>query len=104
MRTRTLIATAAAVLVCGTMPSYSADVRHGMELSKRWCSSCHLVAPDQQRAHADAPPFATIAKVPDFDAKILAYFVLAPHPKMPDMSLSRSEADDIAAYIATLKR
>lgn len=104
MRARMPIATTAALLVCGTIPSYSADVGHGLDLAKRWCSSCHLVAPDQQRANADAPPFATIAKIPNFNAKILAYSVLAPHPKMPDMSLSRYEADDITAYIATLKR
>ena len=29
----------------------------------------------------------------------LALFLLAPHPRMPDMSLSRSEAADLAAYI-----
>jgi hypothetical protein len=38
-----------------------------------------------------------------FDAKQLAYFLLNPHPKMPDLPLSRAAADDIAAYIATLK-
>jgi hypothetical protein len=26
-----------------------------------------------------------------------------PHPKMPNMSLSRTEAADLAAYIASLK-
>jgi hypothetical protein len=32
-----------------------------------------------------------------------AFFLLEPHPKMPNMQLSRSEAADLAAYIATLK-
>jgi hypothetical protein len=49
------------------------------------------------------PPFATIARSPNFDARHLAYFLLNPHPKMPDLPLSRAAADDIAAYIATLK-
>ena len=31
-----------------------------------------------------------------------AFFLLEPHPKMPNMQLSRSEAADLAAYIATL--
>jgi hypothetical protein len=44
-----------------------------------------------------------IAKKPDFDAAKLALFLLDPHPKMPDMGLSRKEATDLAAYIATLK-
>jgi hypothetical protein len=30
--------------------------------------------------------------------------LLDPHPKMPDMGLSRREAEDLAAYIASLKR
>jgi hypothetical protein len=34
----------------------------------------------------------------------LAFFLLDPHPKMPDMALSRREADDLAAYIEGLKR
>jgi hypothetical protein len=50
-----------------------------------------------------APPFATIAKIPGFNAAQVALFLLAPHPKMPDMELSRTEAGDLAAYIATLK-
>ena len=45
------------------------------------------------------PPFATIAKIPGFDADAIARFLMNPHPKMPDMQLSRDEADDLAAYI-----
>jgi hypothetical protein len=44
-----------------------------------------------------------IAAKPDFDAAKLAFFLLDPHPKMPNMQLSRTEAADLAAYIATLK-
>ena len=33
----------------------------------------------------------------------LALFLMDPHPKMPNMQLSRTEAADLAAYIATLK-
>ena len=33
----------------------------------------------------------------------LTFFLLDPHPKMPDMALSRAEAADLAAYIATLR-
>jgi hypothetical protein len=40
--------------------------------------------------------------MPNFDAAKIALFLLDPHPKMPNMS--RKEAADLAAYIATLKR
>ena len=42
-------------------------------------------------------------KTPGFDAGKVALFLLDPHPKMPDMGLSRTAAADLAAYIATLK-
>jgi hypothetical protein len=54
-------------------------------------------------AAGEAPPFSTIARTPDLDAGKLALLLLLPHPKMPDMGLSRSNAADIAAYIASLK-
>lgn len=92
------------MFIVSILPTYAANPQHGLALAKRWCASCHLVSPDQRRASADVPPFATIAKSPSFDAKQLAYFLLEPHPKMPDLPLSRAAADDIAAYIATLKQ
>jgi len=85
-------------------PGYKPDAAHGGDLAKRWCAACHLVAADQTRAVADVPPFATIAQVPDFDADRLARFLLDPHPKMPELPLSREAAADITAYIASLKK
>ena len=75
---------------------------NGMQIARRWCASCHVVASNQRTA-SEAPPFAAIAKSPDFDASKVAFFLLNPHPKMPDMSLTRNEAADLAAYIASLK-
>jgi mono/diheme cytochrome c family protein len=81
-----------------------ADPDNGEKLARRWCAGCHLVAPDQQRATTDAPPFATIARVPGFSREKLVFFLLEPHPKMPSMALSRSEATDLADYIARFSR
>jgi hypothetical protein len=41
--------------------------------------------------------------MPNFDEKKLMFFLLEPHPKMPNMALSRAEVADLADYIATLK-
>ena len=49
-----------------------------------------------------APPFATIARKPGFDGSKIAQFLMDPYPKMPDMQLSRDEAKDLGAYIASL--
>jgi mono/diheme cytochrome c family protein len=81
-----------------------ADPFDGEKLARRWCAACHLVSSDQQRTNTDAPPFAAIAGMPGFTREGLAFFLLDPHPKMPNMSLSRSEASDLAEYIATLAR
>jgi mono/diheme cytochrome c family protein len=84
-------------------PACSADAGSGERLARRWCATCHVVADNQRQPTGEAPPFATIAHIPDFDAGKLALFLLNPHPKMPDMGLSRSEAADLAAYIASLR-
>lgn len=78
----------------------AADATHGQTLAKRWCAACHVVASDQQRGSTQASPFSAVAKKPGFNEAKLAFFLLVPHPKMPDMNLSRVEAADLAAYIA----
>ncbi len=88
----------------GSIAAEAADANHGQTLARRWCATCHVVAANQQRPTGEAPPFATIARRPDFDATRLTNFLLDPHPKMPNMSLTRMEAADIVAYIATLAR
>lgn len=103
MPTTRSCALAAATIVLAILPAYAADPAHGLALAKRWCAACHVVSPDQREANADAPPFATIARS-NFDTKSLAYFLLDPHPKMPELPLSRYAADDIAAYIESLKK
>jgi mono/diheme cytochrome c family protein len=90
------------VLVC--VPARAADPANGKRLSERWCASCHVVSPDQRQASADAPAFSSIARQADFDTGRLTLFLLDPHPKMPNMSLTRTEAADIAGYIKTLAR
>jgi mono/diheme cytochrome c family protein len=90
-------------VILGITPALAADPDNGERLARRWCSPCHVVASDQRGPTGEAPPFATIAAKPDFDAARLAFFLLEPHPKMPNMQLSRTEAADLAAYIATLK-
>jgi mono/diheme cytochrome c family protein len=83
--------------------AFAADASNGRRLAARWCEACHVISATQHRASIDAvPPFATIAARPGFDAGKIALFLLDPHPKMPDMSLTRVEAADLAAYIATL--
>lgn len=81
----------------------AADLANGERLARRWCASCHVVASDQRRGSTDVPPFSEIARTPDLDADKLAMFLRDPHPKMPDMSLTRQESADLATWIAAQK-
>lgn len=94
----------ACVAALSGSPALAADPDHGADLAKRWCASCHLVSADQPQASADVPSFAAVARKPGFTPEKLAFFLLDPHPKMPSFPLSRVEATDLAAYIASLKR
>jgi len=87
-----------------TAAALAADPDHGAELATRWCASCHIVDGDQKQASADVPPFVAIARRQNFSAEKLAFFLLDPHPKMPNFPLTRKEAVDIAAYIASLRK
>jgi mono/diheme cytochrome c family protein len=82
----------------------AADADHGRDLARRWCAACHIVDAEQKQASADVPPFATVANRQDFSTEKITSFLLEPHPKMPNYPLSRNEAADIAAYIATLRK
>ncbi len=93
-----------AAVAFGGPPALAADASHGAELAKRWCASCHLVDSGQKQASTDAPPFDAIAHKSDFTAEKVAFFLLDPHPKMPNFPLSRNEAGDLAAYIGSLRK
>jgi hypothetical protein len=68
----------------------AADAAHGGDLAKRRCDSCHLIEGGQKQASADVPFFAAIAAKSDFSPEKVAYFLLDPHPKMPNFPLSRA--------------
>jgi mono/diheme cytochrome c family protein len=79
-----------------------ADAVNGERLAKQWCASCHIVSSDQTRGSDFAPPFASIAKQTGSTAGRTAQFLMRSHPRMPDVHLTRDEARDLGAYIATL--
>ena len=82
----------------------AADVNNGQRIATSRCAACHIVAaPNQGREVADAPPFEIIARKFDFNSDMLVFHLLEPHPKM-NFALTRSEANDVAAYMSTLAR
>jgi mono/diheme cytochrome c family protein len=101
--TRSIAALLSVTVLAAPTSAWAADAANGKRLAERWCASCHIVSPEQSRGTTQSPPFSEIAKRPHIDAPMVAFFLMHPHPKMPDMGLSRTEAADIAAYIVSLK-
>jgi mono/diheme cytochrome c family protein len=95
----TLVAALMISISSASQTEAAGDAEHGKDLAQRWCAACHVVSSEQRQASEAAPPFASIAQLPGFNAEKVAFFLLDPHPKMPNMSLTRREASDLAAYI-----
>ncbi len=81
----------------------AADPDEGARLARRWCTSCHIVAPGSDGSDA-APPFQMIADDPNVTEGGLRAWLADPHPPMPRFDLTRAETDAIIAYIKSLKR
>jgi mono/diheme cytochrome c family protein len=84
-------------------PALAADVEKGKRIAQSRCAPCHMVVSMQRQELSNSPPFDQIAKRNDLDPAVLAFLILSPHPRM-NMTLSREEADDLAAYIISLRR
>jgi mono/diheme cytochrome c family protein len=80
----------------------AADAAKGKRLAQSRCASCHIVVPMQRQELSNSPPFDQIANGNNLTPETLAYLILSPHPGM-NMNLSREEADDLAAYIVSLR-
>ena len=81
----------------------AADAGNGQRLAEAQCAACHTITPRLRDEVADAPPFVVIGRKYGSDPDALARAIAGPHPKM-NFSPQRTEADDIAAYIATLAK
>src|SRR2546423_9966097 len=89
--------------VFSAQSAITADVQNGRRIAQLRCGSCHILGLSQRREVADSPPFAVIARKFSSNQEALIFAILNPHPRM-NLSISRREADDIAAYINSLAR
>jgi len=87
----------------GASLAAAADANNGRRIAHARCSPCHIVVPNQGQELAKSPPFEDIARQNGFNAEMLAYLILAPHPRM-NLTFTREEAEDLAAYIASLRK
>jgi mono/diheme cytochrome c family protein len=80
------------------------DASKGQRLASAWCAECHAVGAKVFSAQEDAPSFLAIAQLPSTTALSLNAFLRSNHRSMPNLMIARTDADDIVAYILSLKR
>ncbi len=86
------------------LPAVAADPLTGRAIAEQWCANCHRVATAGPGPVSDAvPAFAAIGRRPEVTAAGLATFLRTPHATMPDPGLTLRQAEDIAAYILSLR-
>ena len=98
----------AAVLAMGWSGSVRAqgygDPIEGHRMATQWCANCHVVERSAPSATSTgAPSFMAIARITSLNRTALQVFLQTPHSRMPDLHLSRDEADDLIAYIESLR-
>jgi cytochrome c len=98
---RLFVALALAIGLAGQ--AAAGDIDAGKRLTEQWCTSCHVIGGRGDRGTDAAPALPTIAQTTHDPARLKAWLV-APHPPMPNLNLSRAEIDDISAYLMSLRQ
>lgn len=80
------------------------DPVSGHRIADTWCGNCHVVSRSPGSTTTDtAPTFESIARMPSTTTLSLRAFLQTPHRSMPDYQLSRTDLDDVIAYILSLR-
>jgi len=78
----------------------AADAVTGAKLARQWCANCHVIDRSGTPTVQQGPPsFRSIGLTGDQ----LRTFLTHPHGAMPDLALTRTEIEDVIAYIETLR-
>lgn len=77
------------------------NAQSGRVLAKAWCAECHRV--ESETFGVFAADFTEVANLPSTTALSLKVFLQSSHKEMPNFTLKAAEADDIIAYILSLK-
>jgi mono/diheme cytochrome c family protein len=101
-----------AVVLMFQLPHASADVlppgggdgSAGYRLASQWCRDCHAIEPSAVWTGKPAPDFVAVANLPSTTALALKVFLQTSHKTMPNFIIKPADADDLVAYILSLKR
>lgn len=81
------------------------DVAAGSDYAEAVCAECHAVKKGQRVSpHERAPAFELVANARGMTETALRVWFQSPHPSMPNLVLREKTADDLVAYIMSLKQ
>lgn len=94
-------------LATSTAVAPAQDVRgnigNGRHLAEHWCGSCHRMRAGDAPGRRGVPTFVEVARLPSTTALSLRAFLYTSHANMPNIQLSPGDADDLIAFILSLK-
>jgi mono/diheme cytochrome c family protein len=81
------------------------DAKAGSAYADQICSECHAVrSGGRVSPNEKAPAFQVVADTRGMSEMALRAWFRTPHPSMPNLVIRDKEADDVIAYILSLKR
>lgn len=101
-RSRQALPLAVALALLGGSGAAAQNADNGRHLSERWCVECHAITPAPGKSRAQS--FAAIAAKEKISAEMIASFLKLPHATMPNLPLRGNDAQDIAAFIMSMKK
>jgi mono/diheme cytochrome c family protein len=90
----------------GNVPAKADDAGDpiaGRRLAAAWCTNCHALDASTQATVTGAPSFPAIAGNTKITPLAIRAFLQTQHQRMPDFHLSNDEADDLIAYILSMR-
>jgi mono/diheme cytochrome c family protein len=85
------------------LPPGSGDGSTGHRLASEWCKDCHAIEAAAVWTGKPAPDFVAVANMPSTTALSLKVFLTTSHKTMPNFIIRSRDADDLIAYILSLK-
>lgn len=107
MHSAVLLGFAAAALLPAIQPLVAqtrGNAEAGRAFAAAWCTECHSVEPATDGLGRIAPDFTAVAKSPSTSVLSLYAFLRSDHIRMPNPGLKPTDANDLVAYIMSLRR
>jgi mono/diheme cytochrome c family protein len=90
-------------LTIGALAPAQIHAAEGERLARQWCASCHVIGETETGTVPQGPPTLRSVARSGMTAEQLRAFLINPHGAMPNLSLTRSEIDELITYISTLR-